>query len=308
MEKTPVNIISGFLGSGKTTAIIKLLHQKTEDENWAVIINEFGKVSIDGQTLQSSSRAGTVFDISGGCICCSARVYFQENLEKIIQLGNYQRIIIEPSGLGGIDMITAIVVTIPELQLMPAICLVDITAVENPRLIINMIYRSQIAKADIIVFSKCDLLADPETLNRMENQFKSAFPEKRSYLLEAELSPAKFQAYSCDAKKKFNCHRDFASHANLTDEKYYEKHFLFSNNQFFDASKLKRFFKEHSQIIRSKGHIQTEDGWKLINYTLSGCVFELCNPKNQGELVIIAEKSEYDQFPDFKKKIESLLI
>lgn len=308
MEKTPVNIISGFLGSGKTTAIIKLLHQKTEDENWAVIINEFGKVSIDGQTLQSSSRAGTVFDISGGCICCSARGYFQENLEKIIQLGNYQRIIIEPSGLGGIDMITAIVVTIPELQLMPTICLVDITAVENPRLMINMIYRSQIANADIIVFSKCDLLADPETLNRMKNQFKSAFLEKRSYLLEAELSPAKLQTYSCDAKKKFNYHRDFASLANLTDEKYYEKHFLFSNNQFFDASKLKRFFKEHSQIIRSKGHIQTEDGWKLVNYTLSGCVFELCNPKNQGELVIIAEKSEYDQFPDFKKKIESLLI
>ena len=98
MEKIPVNIISGFLGSGKTTAIIKLLKEKTASEKWAVIINEFGKISIDGQTLRSSSDAGSVFDIAGGCICCSAKGHFQENLEKIIQSGNFSRIIVEPSG------------------------------------------------------------------------------------------------------------------------------------------------------------------------------------------------------------------
>ena len=88
MNSIPVNIISGFLGSGKTTAIINLLRQKTTDEQWAVIINEFGKISIDSQTLRSiTSDTGTVFDISGGCICCSARGYFQENLEKIINNG-----------------------------------------------------------------------------------------------------------------------------------------------------------------------------------------------------------------------------
>jgi G3E family GTPase len=60
MEKIPVNIITGFLGAGKTTAIIHLLNQKLSDEQWAVIINEFGKISIDSQTLKSSTVKGNV--------------------------------------------------------------------------------------------------------------------------------------------------------------------------------------------------------------------------------------------------------
>lgn len=131
MGKIPVNIISGFLGSGKTTAIIKLLGHKNAGEQWAIIVNEFGKISIDCQTLSSSSPGGTVYDISGGCICCSANGYFQENLEKIVRLGKYVRIIIEPSELGGIDMVSEIVVASPDLRLMPVICLVDITFIEN---------------------------------------------------------------------------------------------------------------------------------------------------------------------------------
>ncbi len=70
--KIPVNIITGFLGSGKTTAIIRLLNNKPAGDKWAVIINEFGKVSIDSQTLRSSSDSGNIYEVSGGCICCSA--------------------------------------------------------------------------------------------------------------------------------------------------------------------------------------------------------------------------------------------
>ena len=130
MDIIPVNIISGFLGSGKTTAIISQLNHKANDENWAVIINEFGKISIDSQTLRSSSQSGKVFEISGGCICCSAKGYFKENLEKILQEGNYSRIIIEPTGLGGIDVVAEIVNANEGLRLMPVICMVDITIIE----------------------------------------------------------------------------------------------------------------------------------------------------------------------------------
>jgi G3E family GTPase len=173
MGKIPVNIISGFLGAGKTTTIISLLSQKTTDEQWAVIINEFGRISIDSQTLRSSSETGTVFEISGGCICCSARGYFQENIEKIVQAERYSRIIIEPSGLGGIDMVSEIVTVNPDLILMPVICIVDITIIENPRLQLLPVYQSQIFKADVILFSKCDLLADYVTQKRLVGKFKS---------------------------------------------------------------------------------------------------------------------------------------
>lgn len=307
MKKVPVNIISGFLGSGKTTAIIRLLEQKQPDECWAIVVNEFGKISIDGQTLQSKSATGSVFDISGGCICCSAKGYLRENLEKIIESGKYNRILIEPSGLGGIDMVLEIVELKPELQLMPVICLVDITAIENPRLQMNFIYKNQISRAGWIVFSKCDILENMEVQDQLVKKFKTTFPEKVHCLSGLYLSPAILDMDFAQTSGN-NSSLYFVGNSNLTDKNYQEKHFQFGIDLVFDCEKLSDFFKGHPQIYRAKGYIQTKSGWKLFNFTLSGCAFETCLPKNQGELVIIAEKSVYIPFPDFQERLKTLLI
>ena len=153
MKKIPVNIITGFLGAGKTTAILKLFSQKANNELWAVIINEFGKISIDSKTLRSGSATGKVFDITGGCICCTAKAYLNESLEEILQTGLYSRILIEPSGLGGVDMVSEIVLAKPRLVLKPIICLVDITGMEIPRLQLNPVYQTQITKSNIVIFT-----------------------------------------------------------------------------------------------------------------------------------------------------------
>jgi len=100
-----VHIISGFLGAGKTITILRIFEQKKLQENWAILVNEFSKISIDGQILKSRSVAGSVYDIAGGCICYSAKAYLCENLEKIVETGKFNRIIIEPSGLGGIEIL-----------------------------------------------------------------------------------------------------------------------------------------------------------------------------------------------------------
>jgi G3E family GTPase len=307
MNKIQVNIISGFLGSGKTTSIIRLLELKHPDECWAIVVNEFGKVSIDGQTLQSKSTSGSVFDISGGCICCSARGYLNENLEKIVDSGKYKRIIIEPSGLGGIEMVTALVELKPELQLMPIICMVDITAIENTRLQKNFIYKNQISRAGWIVFSKFDLLPEPESRDQLIAKFKSLFPEKQQFLSSEILTPTLLNMDFLNDETQNN-QFIFASNASLTDKNFEEKNFQFVIDIRFDTQKLIDFFREHPSIFRIKGHIQTENGWKLINFTLSGCTFETCLPKNQGEMVIIAEKSADHPFPDFQGNIKAILI
>lgn len=307
MEKIPVNIISGFLGSGKTTAIIRLLEQKRANESWAIVVNEFGKVSIDGQTLKSKSASGSIYDISGGCICCSAKGYLFENLENIIKTGNFDRIIIEPSGLGGIDMVTEIVELKPGLQPMPVICLVDITAIENPRLQMNLIYRNQISRAGLIVFSKSDLLPETGQLDQLISKFKSRFLEKQYFLTGESLSPALLDLDFLNGSAQ-NVQFLFASDSQLTAKNFEEKNYLFCVEDQFNAEKLTGFFHEHSSIVRAKGHIQTENGWKLVNFTLSGCIFETCLPKDHGELVIIAEKSTKNPFPDFQEKMKTLLI
>jgi len=177
MYKIPVHIISGFLGAGKTTAIIRILSRKPAGENWAIIINEFGKISIDGQTLQSESAEGSVFEITGGCICCSAKGYFQENLEKITLQNRFHRIIIEPSGLGGIDHITELVRKHPALQLMPVVCIVDIAMTRHPRLKMLPIYKAQVQQADLILFSKTELVGENELIE-LADQFSADFPGK----------------------------------------------------------------------------------------------------------------------------------
>lgn len=302
----PVNIISGFFGSGKTSAIIRLLTQKNPEESWAIVVNEFGKVSIDGQTLQSKSIAGSVFEISGGCICCSAKGYLHENLNKILESGKYHRIIIEPSGLGGLDMVTDIVVLKPELQLMPVVCMVDLTAIENTRLQMNFIYKNQISRAGWIVFSKSDLLSEVGIREQLVGKFKALFPEKKHLLSVEDLTTELLYLDLLNAENN-KSQFVFAPDSSLMDKNFEKKYFQFEIDKLFDTEKLTSFFREHPSILRAKGHIQTENGWKLINFTLSGCTFETCLPKNQGELVIIAEKSADHPFPDFQEKMKDLL-
>ncbi len=309
VDKIPVNVISGFLGSGKTTAIIKLLQEKTRDELWAVIINEFGKISIDGQTLQSSSDSENIFEISGGCICCSAKGYFQENLDKIITKEKYSRIIIEPSGLGGIEMVTDIVSTYPNLKLKKVICLVDFLCVSNSRLQQLPIYKTQIRKADLIVFTKGDLLEDPTHEEHLIELFKSYYPEKQ-YIVNYDhkdfrqaLLDMDDQTAVDEIKFRMILNRD----SRLTDNNYDINNLIFNIDTEFSTHKLTQFFIQHTEVLRAKGHLLTEKGWTLVNYTLSGCIFEPCQPKNQGELVIISERWPIDETGTLKEQIISTL-
>jgi G3E family GTPase len=305
MKQIPVNIISGFLGSGKTTAIIRLLNQKQKDERWAIIVNEFGKISIDGQTLQSKSTFGSVFDISGGCICCSAKGYLHENLKKIIQAGSFDRIIIEPSGLGGIEMVSEIVETLTELKMRPAICLVDITTISNKRLQQNMIYRAQIARAGIIAFSKCDLLTGIEFQDEPLKNFKTLFPEKKYCLSVLSLTSAHLEMDFSETHSTGSSVY-FASDKGLNNRNYQEMYFQYTTGTVIDREKLVAFLADCQQVFRAKGHILTKNGWKLFNFTLSGSTFEDCTPKAKNELVIVTKMTDNHLFTNFREAIEKI--
>ena len=92
------HLITGFLGVGKTTAILNLLKQKPEDEKWAVLVNEFGEVGVDGAVLQS--QGAVVKEIPGGCLCCVSGLPFQIGLNMLIAKEKPDVLLIEPTGLG----------------------------------------------------------------------------------------------------------------------------------------------------------------------------------------------------------------
>lgn len=303
----PVNVISGFLGAGKTTAILQLFQQKKSDELWAVVVNEFGKISIDSHTLRSYSPTGKVFDISGGCICCTAKDYLNENLEEIIRTGIYSRIIIEPSGLGGIDMVSEIVASKPKLLLKPVICLVDILSLSNRKLLMNPVFQRQIAKSDTIIFTKTDLLLDNQELNDLISRFKINFPNVNIYnnfnldisLLDASNNEKHFTELNKEYK---------IIDPTLSADNYLQMNYTLDVDMIFDSKALRKLLNEHDCIVRAKGLIRTTDGWKLFNYTLTQCNFESCEPCNQNELVIIADKSDPDFIENMNDEIKKTIL
>jgi len=300
MKKIPVNIITGFLGAGKTTAIINLLSQKTTDDKWAVIINEFGKISIDTKTLQSASDSENVFEITGGCICCTAKAYLNETLQTVIQSGTYSRIIIEPTGLGGMDMVSEIVNSQLLLQLKPIICLVDINLVQNPRYLMIPIFRAQIEKSDYIVLTKTDLISDHLVLSDLKDQFLKSFPKSKIKCEKLNLTLLDGTSVKAEIpKQKF-----FLIEPDVTTRNFWQKSYTFDISNIFDSNKLSLLLQKYTSIIRAKGFVKTEMGWKLLNYTLSDCFYEDAEDCIETSLVIIANQPE----PDFKKEINDEIV
>ena len=95
--KIPTHLFTGFLGTGKTSAIRSLIAQKPQHEQWLIIVNEFGEIGIDGAVLAENGIP--VAEISGGCLCCSAGAQMDSTIRAILKKNTPQRILIEASGL-----------------------------------------------------------------------------------------------------------------------------------------------------------------------------------------------------------------
>ena len=107
MSKVKIDIISGFLGAGKTTLIKKLIKEAYKSENIVLIENEFGEIGVDGGFLKDSGI--NITEMSQGCICCSLVGDFKKSLTEVIERFSPSRIVIEPSGVGKLsDIIIAV--------------------------------------------------------------------------------------------------------------------------------------------------------------------------------------------------------
>jgi len=102
IQSVPTNIITGFLGVGKTSTILHLLKHKPVTERWAVLVNEFGEIGIDGGLIEGQASDNKVFirEVPGGCMCCASGVPMQVALNQLLSNAKPDRLLIEPTGLG----------------------------------------------------------------------------------------------------------------------------------------------------------------------------------------------------------------
>ena len=157
---TKIDIISGFLGAGKTTLIKKLLAEAFPGEKLVLIENEFGEISIDGGFLKDSGVQ--ISEMSSGCICCSLVGDFNKALKEVQAQFHPDRILIEPSGVGKLsDVIVAVentVADVPDMKLNSFVTVADATKVKVYMKNFGEFYNNQIESAGTIILSRTQKL------------------------------------------------------------------------------------------------------------------------------------------------------
>jgi G3E family GTPase len=287
VDLIPVNLITGFLGVGKTTAVRHLLATHTPDEKWAVLVNEFGEVGVDGALL--AEQGAVVQEVAGGCLCCVAAPAFTTGLNRVIRQHRPDRILIEPSGLGHpaqvLDTLSGPLYA-DTLAVHATVCLMDARHLSSPRHREHQNFQDQIHLSDILVANKADLYTADDfqafedfaaqlipakdkiacvergmvdtawlDLGRSDGR-QAAFPEAHAFLVESDAarSPAPGQNAG-----------DWLLIEGGGDG-YRRAGWIIRQDSPWSAQMLESFIGE-LRVERKKGLFLTDRGWLAVNQT-----------------------------------------
>ena len=157
---TRIDIISGFLGAGKTTLINRLIHEAYKGEKIVLIENEFGEIGIDGGFLKDAGIE--ISEMNSGCICCSLVGDFSEALKKVIEEYSPDRILIEPSGVGKLSDVTKAVLAaeLEDAEINSSVAVVDVNKCKMYMKNFGEFFGDQIENAGCVLFSHTDKTTD----------------------------------------------------------------------------------------------------------------------------------------------------
>ena len=266
-QKIPTHLFTGFLGTGKTSAIRSLIAQKPHSEQWLIIVNEFGEIGIDGAVLAENGIP--VAEIAGGCLCCSAGAQMDSTLRAMLKKNTPQRILIEASGLahaaGIIDELRA-----PEfadtLDIAAVFTLIDPRQFIDDNYAQNPLYRDQVSVADVLVASKLDLCTS-EQIADFRRRAANLFPPKP---LIVEVNHAELDiAWLATPTAEKSRYRIKSQPENTLG--YQSQGYTFPAGRNFDGEKLTQFFNDLPQftqgLVRAKGVFQVLGTWVWLNWT-----------------------------------------
>ena len=180
MQSVPTNLVTGFLGVGKTTAVIDLLQRKAAGSRWAVLVNEYGAVSIDGALIEGAGPDGvTVKEVGGGCVCCASAPFLPVAIHFLLLEARPERLIIETTGLGHpARLLDSLRMSYHgRLDVRATLGFVDPADFAKPEMKENPIFIDQIQMADVLVMNKLDT-ATPELVRDFQTWANGLFPPK----------------------------------------------------------------------------------------------------------------------------------
>lgn len=289
-KRTPVTILTGYLGSGKTTVLNELLKNEAA-EKIAVIVNDMGSVNIDVSLIRNAVSVNEsdlgVVELSNGCICCTLQQAFMEQINTIAGQKNVERILVEACGISDPSSIAAGFLEYERLGLCgkayldSIVCVVDADRIyaeflddlaqpdreqtEQDPDIINLVM-DQIEFCNIILLNKCDLL-QPEQVEQVRKTIRTF--QKDAKIIEGirgKANPARiFYNTKFDYEKVLHSSRIQEQLACGKREELHDEHgitsFLFEDKRPFDHAKFTEFLENDypEEIIRAKGYLWFAD-------------------------------------------------
>ena len=169
-----IDIISGFLGAGKTTLIKKLLKEAYAGEQVVLIENEFGEIGIDGGFLKESGIE--IREMNSGCICCSLVGDFEESLKQVVDTYHPDRIVIEPSGVGKLSDVVKAVEPVEGIEINSLTTVADAKRCKSYMKNFGEFYNNQVESAGTIILSRTDSMKE-EKLEQVMELLKEKNPE-----------------------------------------------------------------------------------------------------------------------------------
>lgn len=299
----PTNLIVGFLGVGKTTAIRQLLAQVPVGERWAVLVNEFGEVGIDGALLHGERVA--VREVAGGCLCCVAASGLQLGLNQLIRDHAPSRILIEPTGLGHSAQILEALESPPfdeVLDIRATIGLLDARHLADLRYREHPVFQDQLFLADVLVANKRDGYQE-EDMARFIELARAMQPAKAEL---ATVERGVFPREWLDIPRSAARHALFPeAHRFLQRERgervvdigwlrvagfpadgYRSCGWVIDAVRCFSLERLQTLATQRP-LRRIKGVLRTDKGWQAIN-AVDGCAdWQAAAPQGDSRLEII---------------------
>lgn len=287
LSAIPTNVITGFLGVGKSTAILNLLQQKPDSERWAVLVNEFGEVGIDGSMMGGETKEDSgifIREVPGGCMCCAAGLPMQIALNMLLSRAKPQRLLIEPTGLGHPEEVLAVLANEhyrEVLDLRATITLVDARKARDQRYTSHSTFNQQLGIADVIVANKADQYGPedfPTLLHFLESSVsldsKSVFQVSHGALelswLDTPASPTELSHHhhNTDVSTPLIDTEQIPESGYLSidnqGEGFHSRGWVFSPDWTFDANKLSSLLMG-IQAERIKGVFITDQGIAAFN-------------------------------------------
>lgn len=280
-------IVSGFLGSGKTTFINHILGF---NKNTLVLENEFGDVSIDSMIIKNDD----IIEINSGCICCGLKNDFKEIIHKIDK-DQFEYIIIEPTGIAKLTDILEVLKDEENLQIQKCVTIVDCDSYICFHEDFGEFFNDQIKNADIIYITNIENLEEEkieEVKKSIEKFNKTAIIHTEDFRnmnpndIVAEFENKKEHKCCCHGHGHKCCGKHHHEHHNHSHEDSKFKTNVQKNLKFASKKDLEKFL-DSKKIVRAKGNVEIADKKVFVSKTLSG--LEILDAISDSEDFVIIE-------------------